>query len=201
MALEPRDPDLMQQPPRDPKEAIVPAPLLRRILAESAAIAVGALGVYGIGIGRHGLGPTAQTMAFASLLGSQLLHVGWARAGEKPAITGNRGRRNPYLVGAMALSVALQGAALFIPPLRTVLGGAPLGLVDIGIALAGAALPSLAVEISRFLTSPMHPALPAPAAEPTPALPTPDATPGDRPHAPTIRAGQLSVDALPGGVA
>ena len=152
MALEPRDPDLMQQPPRNPKEAIVPAPLLRRILAESAAIAIGALGVYGIGMSRHGLGPTAQTMAFASLLGSQLLHVGWARAGEKPALTGNHGRRNPYLAGAMVLSVALQGAALFVPPLRTVLGGAPLALADIGIALAGAALPSLAVEISRFLT-------------------------------------------------
>jgi len=161
MALEPRDPDLMSQPPRDPKEPIVPGPMLRRILAESAAIAAGALAVYGIGVSRYGIGPTAQTMAFASLLGSQLLHVGWARAGERPALTGSRGRKNPYLLPAMGLSVALQAAALFVPPLRTVLGGAPLGLLDIGIALAGAALPSIAIEASRFL-SPHH-ALPAPA--------------------------------------
>jgi Ca2+-transporting ATPase len=151
MALEPRDPDLMQQPPRDPSEPIVPGRMLRRILTESAAIALGALGVYGIGLSLYGLGPTAQTMAFASLLGSQLLHVGWARAGEQPALTGNRGRRNPYLVGAMVLSAGLQAAALFIPPLRTVLGGAPLGLADLGIAAAGAMLPSAVIEASRFL--------------------------------------------------
>ncbi|MGE3268891.1 MAG: cation-translocating P-type ATPase, partial [Chloroflexota bacterium] len=161
MALEPRDPDLMQQPPRDPKEPIVPGPMLRRILAESAAIATGALAVYGIGVSRYGIGPAAQTMAFASLLGSQLLHVGWARAGERPALTGSRGRKNPYLLPAMGLSVALQAAALFVPPLRTVLGGAPLGLVDIGIAVAGALLPSAVIEISRFLSP--HKALPAPA--------------------------------------
>jgi Ca2+-transporting ATPase len=151
MALEPRDPDLMQQPPRDPTEPIVPGRMLRRILAESAAIALGALAVYGLGIARHGLGPVAQTMAFASLLGSQLLHVGWARAGDRPALTGNRGRRNTYLVGAMALSAGLQAAALFIPPLRAVLGGAPLGLADLGIAVAGAVLPSAAIETSRIL--------------------------------------------------
>jgi Ca2+-transporting ATPase len=162
LGLEPRDPDLMQQPPRDPKEPIVPGPMLRRILAESAAIAAGTLAVYGIGIARHGLGPVAQSMAFASLLSSQLLHVGWARAGERPASTGSRGRKNPYLLGAMVLSVALQGAALFVPPLRAVLGGAPLALADLGIALAGAALPSIAIEASRFLGHREQRALPAP---------------------------------------
>jgi Ca2+-transporting ATPase len=162
LALEPRDPDLMQQPPRDPKEPIVPGPMLRRILAESAAIAGGARAVYGIGIARHGLGPAAQTMAFASLLGSQLLHVGWARAGERPALSGSRGRHNPYLMGAMGLSVALQAGALFVPPLRAALGGAPMALADLGIALAGAALPSIAIEVSRFLGHREQPALPAP---------------------------------------
>jgi Ca2+-transporting ATPase len=165
LALEPRDPDLMVQPPRDPKEPIVPGRMLRRILAESAAIALGALAVYGIGISRHGIGPAAQTMAFGSLLGSQLLHVGWARAGERPALRGSRGRRNPYLLAAMGMSVALQAAALFVPPLRTVLGGAPLALADLGIALAGAALPSLAIEASRFLGHREQRALPAPAAD------------------------------------
>jgi P-type Ca2+ transporter type 2C len=184
MALEPRDPDLMHQPPRDPKEPIVPGPMLRRILAESAAIATGALAVYGIGVSRYGIGPAAQTMAFASLLGSQLLHVGWARAGERPALTGSRGRKNPYLLPAMGLSVALQAAALFVPPLRSVLGGAPLGLADLGIALAGAALPSIAIEASRFLSP--HRALPAPAIEqaptPAPAAQTPSVTPVSPPR-------------------
>jgi Ca2+-transporting ATPase len=123
----------------------------RRLLAESAVIAGGALAVYAVGIRRYGIGPVAQTMAFASLLGSQLLHVPLARAGEKPALTGNRGRHNPWLTGAMVMSAGLQLAALFVPPLRTVLGGAPLGLADLGIAIAGGVLPPILVEASRFI--------------------------------------------------
>jgi Ca2+-transporting ATPase len=152
LALEPADPELMSQPPRDPKEPIIPRPELRRILAESAAIAGGALSVYGIGIARHGIGPIAQTMAFASLLGAQLLHVSLARAGDRPALSGNRGRRNPILGVAMAASGGLQLLALFFPPLRTVLGGAPLALADLGIALGGALLPSALVEVARTIT-------------------------------------------------
>src|SRR5205823_5412973 len=39
LAVEPRDPQLMRQPPRDPKEAIIPRRLLRRLLIESGVIA------------------------------------------------------------------------------------------------------------------------------------------------------------------
>ena len=75
LAVEPRDADLMGRPPRDPSEPIIPWPMLRRVLAESGVIAGGALAAYGIGVVRYGVGPVAQTMAFASLLGAQLLHV------------------------------------------------------------------------------------------------------------------------------
>jgi Ca2+-transporting ATPase len=227
LALEPRDPELMQQPPRDPKESIVPRKMLVRILAESAAIAGGALAAYGLGIMRHGIGPAAQTMAFASLLGSQLLHVGWARAGERPALSGSRGRKNPYLAPAMGLSIAFQAAALFVPPLRTALGGAPLALADFGIALAGAALPSIAIEVSRFLGRHEQKALPAPAApvpggrtdaiarehaptaaETEPAQSVPPAASAEKPEmppptakkAPARRAARRATSPAPGGV-
>ncbi|HZO29551.1 MAG TPA: HAD-IC family P-type ATPase [Chloroflexota bacterium] len=197
LALEPRDPELMGQPPRDPKEKIVPGPMLRRILAESAAIAGGALGVYAIGISRYGIGPAAQSMAFASLLGSQLLHVGWARAGERPALTGSHGRKNPYLPGAMGLSVALQGAALFFPPLRAALGGAPLALADVGIALAGAALPSIAIELSRFLGRHEPRALPAPADSPAPAVASERTPRGAQSDDARLPSGEAASDSLP----
>ena len=84
LAVEPREPDLMTRPPRDPQEPIILGKLYRRMLIESAVIAGGALAAYGIGVMRHGLGPVAQTLAFASLLGAQLLHVPLARAGDGP---------------------------------------------------------------------------------------------------------------------
>ena len=54
----------MHQPPRDPKEAIIPRPLLRRLVVESGVIATGALGTYALGIARYGRGPVAQTIDY-----------------------------------------------------------------------------------------------------------------------------------------
>jgi Ca2+-transporting ATPase len=148
LAMEPRDPDLMSQPPRDPKEPIIPGPLMRRILLESGVIAAGALSAYGIGVARYGPGPVAQTMAFASLIGAQLLHVGLARAGAGPATIGVR-PRNRMLEAGLAVSAALQLVALFVPPVRAVLGGAPLGLAELAISALAAILPIAAIEVER----------------------------------------------------
>jgi len=150
LAVEPRDADLMQRPPRDPNEPIIPWPMLRRILMESGVIAGGALAAYGVGVMRHGIGPVAQTMAFASLLGAQLLHVLLARAGEGPMTSLSRGRNRTLLAG-MTLSAGLQVAALFFPPLRMILGGAALPLTDLGIAVGGAVGPIVAIEIVRLI--------------------------------------------------
>ena len=124
--------------------------MLRRILAESGVIALGALGAYGVGVMRYGIGPVAQTMAFASLLGAQLLHVLLARAGDGSILASNR-RRNRTLMAGMALSAGLQLVALFFPPMRAVLGGAALPLADLGIAALGAVAPIVIVEIERLI--------------------------------------------------
>jgi P-type Ca2+ transporter type 2C len=148
LAVEPREPDLMRQPPRDPREPIIPRPLLRRILAESGIIAAGALAAYAFGLARHGRGPVAQTMAFASLVGAQLLHVPLARAGGGSATAGQR-PPNRLLALGVGISAALQLVALFVPPVRAALGGAALGLTDLGIAALGAVLPVAAIEAER----------------------------------------------------
>jgi Ca2+-transporting ATPase len=149
LAVEPREPDLMTRPPRDPQEPIIPGKLYRRMLVESAVIAGGALAAYGIGVMRHGVGPVAQTLAFASLLGAQLLHVPLARAGDAPATAGGR-PRNKALMAGMAVSAGLQLVALFVPPVTAVLGGAALPLVDLGIAALGAIIPVALIELDRI---------------------------------------------------
>ncbi|MFN0073068.1 MAG: HAD-IC family P-type ATPase [Chloroflexota bacterium] len=148
LAVEPREPNVMQQPPRDPKEPIIPVPLMKRMLLESGAIAAGALTTYGIGVARYGIGPVAQTMAFASLVGAQLLHVPLSRAGDGPATLGGRPKNNMLWIG-VGISAALQGLALFFPPLRFALGSAPLALFDLGVCALGAFLPIAAIETER----------------------------------------------------
>ena len=153
LATESAPPDLMSRPPRDPKEPLVTKDLLRRILGESAAIALGALGVYGAGLLRHGPGPIAQTMAFAALTGAQLLHVPLARSGDRPANSGGI-PNNPKLALGVGISVLLQIGAVFFPPLRAALGGAAIGLGDLLIAVVGSVLPILGIHALRAASLP-----------------------------------------------
>ncbi|HEX2988339.1 MAG TPA: HAD-IC family P-type ATPase, partial [Chloroflexota bacterium] len=148
LAMEPRDPELMTQPPRPPAEPIVPAPLRRRILGESAAIAAGSLAAYVAAIMRHGPGPVAQTSAFTSLATTQLLQVGLARAGAHPALGYKRAWNRPIALG-VGSSALLQAAALLVRPLRTLIGGAPLGLLDWIVSLSTGLIPVLGIELQR----------------------------------------------------
>ncbi len=150
LAMEPADPDLMAQPPQDPREPIVPASLQRRILAESAALAAGSLAAYGIGLLRHGPGPHARTMAFWSLATAQLLHVPLARAGHRSALRYGRPFSRSLLLG-LGGSALLQLAVLLVPGLRAVLGGVQLAALDWAVSLLAAVTPIALVELQRNL--------------------------------------------------
>ncbi len=158
LAMEPRDPDLMSQPPRNPREPIIPPDLRRRILGESVALASGSLAAYGLGIRRHGPGTVSRGMAFWSLATADLLHVALARAGTRPALSYERAVSRPLAVG-VGISGLLQLGVLVLSPLQALLGTRPLGLIDGLISLAAAVLPVAAIELQRWLG---HPALPAP---------------------------------------
>jgi hypothetical protein len=55
-------------------------------------------------------------------------------------VFGNRQlARNPFLTASVAGSIALQGLALFAPPLRKLLGTTPVSLSDL-IVIAGSAI-------------------------------------------------------------
>ncbi|MCI0530039.1 MAG: cation-translocating P-type ATPase, partial [Nitrospira sp.] len=75
LALEPPEPDVLSHPPRNPEEPIMTTSDFKRITFESAALSAGALGAYGYGILRYGMGLQASTLAFTSLTTGQLLHA------------------------------------------------------------------------------------------------------------------------------
>ena len=149
LATDPAPPGLLSRPPHDPREPIVPPALWRRIVGESAVIALGALGVYGWSLARLGAGPAARTMTFASLSGAQLLHVSLARGRQRAS-----GRGNRVLGLGVGLSALLGLGAVFFPPLRAALGGGAIGGLDALVALAGATLPIAAIHAARALPAP-----------------------------------------------
>ena len=142
LALEAPEPDVMQRPPRDPKEPIIRGSDLKSMALESGVITAGTLASYGWGLARYGVGTRASGLAFNTLTTAQLLHAllcrsenaGLYKAGREP---------NRYLDAALAASLAAQAGTVLLPPVRKLLGVGPIGLIDLPVIAVGTLGPLL----------------------------------------------------------
>jgi Ca2+-transporting ATPase len=124
---------------------------LRRIGVESTVLSAGALAAYGYGLMRYGMGPQASTMAFLSLTTGQLLHAISCRSATHSVLSAESLPPNRYLDLALLGSFTVQALALVVPGLRSLLGIAPIDLLD-GLVIGGSALFPLVVnEASKSL--------------------------------------------------
>ena len=149
LALEPPEPDVLENPPRDPAEPIVRPADFRRILFEAGALSAGALAAYGYGVARYGVGPQAGTLAFMGLTSAQLAHAVSCRSARHSVFEAERLPPNRYLTTAVGASLALQAATAFVPGLRRFLGLTPVTLVDGAVIGAAALLPFVVNEASK----------------------------------------------------
>jgi Ca2+-transporting ATPase len=83
----------------------------------------------------------AQTVAFMTLAFAQLFHLGNARS-EEP-LAGWKHLSNPYALGAVVLSIALQLLAIYVQPLARVLGVEPLDARSWFLVLSLAVIPAV----------------------------------------------------------
>jgi Ca2+-transporting ATPase len=145
LALEPPEPEVLQQPPRDPAEPILTSADFKRIGFESAVLSAGTLGAYGYALLRYGMGAQANTLAFSSLTVGQLLHAFSCRSQTHRVLGTTSLPANPYLTLAIGGSLALQCLTFIVPGLRSLLGLAPLTLLD-GVVVGFSALLPLVVN-------------------------------------------------------
>ncbi len=133
LGVDPPDAGVMQQPPRPSGERVITRRMWSGILYVSVIIATGTLFVLdaslpgglveGYGDLRH-----AQTMAFTTLVFFSLFSVFNARSDERSAFIGLLSNR--WLLAAVALSLALQAAVIYVPFLQQAFSTAPLNGKD-----------------------------------------------------------------------
>ncbi|MFZ0052822.1 MAG: HAD-IC family P-type ATPase [Desulfobaccales bacterium] len=145
LAMEAPEPDILERPPRDPARPIFTSGDFKRMAFESGAITTGALGAYGYGLMRYGLGAQTSTLAFHSLTTGQLLHAISCRSETHGIFSSRKLPPNRYLTLAVGGSLAVQFLTLAVPGLRSLLGLAPVGLLD-GLVISGSALLPLVVN-------------------------------------------------------
>jgi Ca2+-transporting ATPase len=153
LALEPPEPDVLSRPPRPPEEPIIQPGDFKRILFESSTLSAGGLGAYGYGLARYGAGPQASTLAFMSLSLGQIFHALSCRSKTRTLFNRQTGtsalQPNRLLHLAIGGTLALQGAALAVPGLRSLLGITPFGLIDGAVIGASSLWPLLVNEATK----------------------------------------------------
>jgi Ca2+-transporting ATPase len=119
LALEPGDADVMARPPRNPAEALLSRQFMVSVMFYGALITIATLAAFllyvNVAVRR------AQTVAFMTLALAQLFHLGNARS-ESPVLDAKRALANPYAIGALGLSIALQFLTVYVDPLARILG-------------------------------------------------------------------------------
>ncbi|HEX6238600.1 MAG TPA: HAD-IC family P-type ATPase [Acidimicrobiales bacterium] len=149
LALEPSGEDAMRERPRPKGEPVLGAGTGRRILAQG--MLVGSVGLVAFGLGRTVLDLSfagQQTLTFVTLTGAQLLGVFSARTDRANGFVG--ASRNPFLWGALVLTLALEGLALGVPPLRDLLGLTTVSGDGWLVAAALAPVPLVLTVVSRL---------------------------------------------------
>jgi len=149
LALGPPEADLMRQPPIEPGESIFARGLGSAILR--IGVVFGAL-VVALMVMAARLGRPWQTMAFTTLCLAQLGHA--LSAGSDRPLWRAPAWANPWLLGAVLGSTALQLALLYVAPMARFFGVTPLAAVELA-ACGGVSLVFVAyLELEKLLAHP-----------------------------------------------
>ena len=158
LGAEPPEPDVMQRPPRSPREPLFSITVVRRFLFLGAFQALGVCAVFFWKIHSAGI-PFADftadnpvyreaiTMTQAGIVVSQFFNAQAVRT-DRESVFRVGLLSNPQLVIAECLGVALMAAISYLPPLQAVFHTAPLSLLD-WMVLAGFGALLLTAEEAR----------------------------------------------------
>ena len=151
LGTEPGDPDIMDRPPRPPKEPIINKYMQIGILVQTIAITAVTLGAFAIG---RFVDPEhiefAETMAFVTLSISELFRAYTARSEFYPLLKIGL-FKNKLMNWAVLGSLVLIMLVVYVPFLQPIFNTAPLGLEQWVEILPLVLIPSVAAELTKSL--------------------------------------------------
>lgn len=147
LAVEPPESDIMRRPPRPPGESMFARGMGRQIVWLGVLMGLLSLGVgYGYW---HANNAAWQTMVFTTLTLSQMANVMAIRS-ERRSLLEIGLKSNLPLLGAVALTVILQLALIYVPLLQSIFKTVMLPIPDLLLALVVSSLIFWAVELEKW---------------------------------------------------
>jgi Ca2+-transporting ATPase len=147
--------DLMQQKPRTAKENIFARRLGWKIVSRGILIGICTLAAFWLMLmenpdSSQGL-VKAQSVAFATLVMAQLIHVFDCRSSR--SIFHRNPLQNKYLVLAVLSSLALMLVVMYVEPLQPIFKTVPLGMKEWMITLFFASVPTFLMGLGSIFTT------------------------------------------------
>ena len=147
IGMEPADPALLEEKPRNPCTGILTGTFLGTILLQGTLLAISVMTSYYIGLGQSAA--LASTMAFATLTLARLFH-GFNCRTQKPVMQAGLWS-NKYSVGAFFGGVILLGLVLFVPVFARLFDVAQMEVPMYVEILLLAFVPTLAIQIGKMI--------------------------------------------------
>ena len=146
LAFEPREPGIMNRPPRDPRAPLLDGVMLTRIAYVSLLLCGGAFGVYEWRLSAGAPAAEARTAAVAAIVMGETFYLLNCRSLGGAAVGAFS---NPWLWAGIAGMLALQALFTYAPVMNHMFHSAPLGAATWGwLALFGLAL-SVVVSLEK----------------------------------------------------
>ncbi len=159
LGVDPPDNDLMQRPPRRPDERPITREMFMRIALVGGIIAIGTLFTFWLEITEWGTGEVgitkARTVAFTTVVMFQMFYVLSARSFRHTFFSVGP-LRNKKLLAAMAISILLQAAVLYIPPVSAIFRTVPLDAVDWLIVIGVSSSVFIIIELLKAVKERMN---------------------------------------------
>lgn len=138
---------VMDEPPRDPEEAVITRTSWYAIGGYGILIALTVLGVFFYALWGLGLSETeAVTISFLTLSITRLVHVFNMRRPDS-GLVNNEISRNPYVWGALALCIGLLLVAVYVPFLADILRVTAPGVGDWLLIVGGSLVPLIVGQV------------------------------------------------------
>ncbi|TFF88778.1 MAG: calcium-translocating P-type ATPase, SERCA-type [Promethearchaeota archaeon] len=127
LSVEPKDPDLMNRPPRDPKEPVITKKMVLNMLLVGATMCIGTLFAFNIGLNNYSAAH-ARTLSFTTLMMFQMFNVISCRSFRESIFKLKTHNKALYI--AILSSIILQIVVVYVPGVQTIFYCTNLNWID-----------------------------------------------------------------------
>lgn len=158
LTFEPKEPGLMNRPPRDPKQSFLTVDLLRRMVMVGLAMLAGAFGLfkyellYGEYSGADNAEAAARTVAVNVFIMVEAFYLFNCRHLRRTVFEGGFWD-NPWAFAGFTAMVLAQLAFTYLPPMNVAFHSAPITAAAWGRVLAIALIVFIIVEIETWIVN------------------------------------------------